>query len=65
MAVRCDDGSDNVRIDRAHFSVARLTDADDSVAYWLSQPVEERLRALERLRRVFYGDTGGGEGLSS
>jgi hypothetical protein len=51
------------RLDRTQFSVARLTDPDDSPEYWLSQPVEERLRALELLRRTFYGYTGVSEGL--
>jgi hypothetical protein len=48
---------DDLSLDRTQFSVARLTDADDSVQYWLSRPVEERLRALELLRRTFYGYT--------
>jgi hypothetical protein len=48
---------DEFRRDRTQFSVARLTDPDDSLEYWLSRPVEERLRALERLRRISYGDT--------
>jgi hypothetical protein len=51
------------RLDRTHFSVARLTDPDDAPGYWLSRPVEERLRALELLRRAFYGYTGADEGL--
>jgi hypothetical protein len=44
-------------LDRSQFSVARLTDPDDSVAYWLSRPVAERLQALELLRRAFYGNS--------
>jgi hypothetical protein len=44
------------RLDRTQFSVARLTDPDDALDYWLSRPIEERLRALELLRRIFYGD---------
>ena len=47
---------DEFRRDRTQFSVARLTDPDDALEYWLSRPVEERLRALEFLRRIFYGD---------
>ncbi len=43
------------RIDRSSFSVARLTDPDDSLAYWLSRSVEERLQAIESLRIAFYG----------
>lgn len=54
---------DEIRLDRTQFSVARLNDADDSVAYWLAQPATERLRALETLRRTFYDYTGAGEGL--
>ena len=45
------------RLDRTQFSVAKLNDPDDQVAYWLTRPVEERLRALELLRRTFYGHT--------
>jgi hypothetical protein len=43
------------RLDRTKFSVVRLTDPDDSVEYWLSRPVVERLQALEYLRRISYG----------
>ena len=57
------DGLDDLRVDRTQFSVARLTDPDDSFEYWLSRPVEERLRALEILRRTFYGYTSATEGL--
>jgi hypothetical protein len=58
-----EDQVDEFRLDRTHFSVARLTDADDAVEYWLSRPVEERLRALELLRRTSYGYTSATEGL--
>ncbi len=51
------DGLEDFRLDRTQFSVVRLTDPDDAVAYWLSRPVEGRLRALELLRRTFYGYT--------
>jgi hypothetical protein len=51
------------RLDRTQFSVARLTDADDAREYWLSRPVEERLRALELLRRTFYGYASASESL--
>ena len=50
-----EDCSTDFRLDRSHFSVARLTDPDDALQYWLSRPVEERLCALELLRRTFYG----------
>ena len=45
------------RLDRSHFTVARLSDPDDSVSYWLTRPVGERLQALEQLRMTFYGYT--------
>jgi hypothetical protein len=44
-------------LDRTKFSVARLNDPDDSLQYWLSRPIVERLQALERLRRISYGHT--------
>ena len=58
-----DDRSGDFRLDRTQFSVRKLSDRDDAVAYWLSRPAEERLRALELLRRTFYGYTDAGEGL--
>ena len=58
-----EDGAKDFRIDRSQFSVAGLTGPDDAVAYWLSRPVEERLRALELLRRTFYGYTDASGGL--
>jgi hypothetical protein len=63
METAGEDKVDEFSLDRAHFSVARLTDPDDAPRYWLSRPVEERLQALELLRRTFYGYTGAGEGL--
>lgn len=46
---------DAVRIDRTAFSVVPLGDEPDDRAYWLSRPVEERLAAVELLRRINYG----------
>ena len=63
MGTPSDDGIEDFRLDRTRFSVAHLTDPDDSVEYWLFRPVEERLRALELLRRTFYGYTSASEGL--
>jgi hypothetical protein len=48
---------DEFRLDRTQFSVAKLSDPDDALEYWLSRPVEERLQALEYLRRISYGYT--------
>jgi hypothetical protein len=58
-----EDELEEFRLDRTQFSVVRLTDRDDAVEYWLSRPVEERLRALELVRRTFYGYTSASEGL--
>jgi hypothetical protein len=63
MGTMSKDGLEDFRLDRTYVSVARLTDPDDAVGYWLSRPVEERLRALELLRRTFYGYTDASEGL--
>src|ERR1035438_4283421 len=57
MSAASEDGLEDFRLDRSQFSVVRLADPDDAVEYWLSRPVEERLRALELLRRTFYGYT--------
>ena len=63
MGTAPDESIDELKLDRTHFSVARLTDPDDALEYWLSRPVEERLRAMELLRRTFYGYTSASEGL--
>jgi hypothetical protein len=63
MAAQSDGQEEDFRLDRAHFSVVSLTAPDDGAAYWLSRPVEERLRALELLRRTFYGSPSATEGL--
>lgn len=61
--MRAPEQTEDLRLDRARLSVVRLTDPDDSADYWLSRPVEERLRALELLRRTFYVSAGSTEGL--
>ena len=58
-----EEGTEEIRLDRTYFSVVGLTDPDDAAAYWLSRPVEERLRALEFLRRTFYSCTSASGGL--
>jgi hypothetical protein len=62
MGTAREDELDDFQLDRTQLSVARLTDPDDALEYWLSRPIEERLRAIEHLRRAFYGDRAG-EGL--
>ena len=63
MGTESEERIDEFRLDRTQFSVVRLTDPDDTAEYWLSRPIEERLRALELLRRAFYGSASAGEGL--
>ena len=48
---------DDLRLDRGHFSLAKLSGFDDTVAYWLSRSVDERLQGIERLRIAFYGES--------
>jgi hypothetical protein len=54
---------DSLKVDRTQFSVARLEGRDDSLAYWLSRSVEERLQAIELLRQTFYDYSDAGAGL--
>lgn len=42
------------KLDRTHFSVATLNDADEK-AYWLGKSPAERLEALELMRQMIYG----------
>jgi hypothetical protein len=42
------------KLDRTHFSVARLGDSDEK-AYWLSKSPAERLEAVELIRQMIYG----------
>jgi len=46
---------DSVRLDRSAFSVGSLSDAPDEKAYWRTKTPEERLEALELMRRIIYG----------
>ena len=48
------------RVDRTYFSLRGLTEPEDALEYWLTRRVEERLQALEFLRRTFYGDSAHG-----
>jgi hypothetical protein len=42
-------------LDRTAFSVASLSDESDEKAYWLSKTPQERLQAVELMRRMNYG----------
>jgi hypothetical protein len=43
------------RLNRRAFSVRTLADQDDDGAFWLTRTPQERLAALEYLRRMAYG----------
>ena len=45
-----------LHIDKSAFSVTSLSGESDDRAYWLSKTPEERLRHIETLRRINYGD---------
>ena len=45
----------DIRIDKAFFSVASLSDQPDDRDYWLGRDPVERLRHIEVLRRINYG----------
>lgn len=52
--------------DRTTFKVRSLDDVDEDaerVEYWLGRPAEERLAAIEDLRRAWYGEDYTSEGL--
>ena len=46
----------SLKIDKSTFSVKRTFDESDDKAYWLSRTPYERLRYMETLRRLNYGD---------
>jgi hypothetical protein len=44
------------RLDKAHFSITTLDEADrEDAIYWRSRTPEERLAALELTRQTLYG----------
>ncbi len=43
------------RLDRTAFSVGNVVDQDDDGAYWQTKSPQERMAALEYLRRMAYG----------
>ncbi|MBF0409078.1 MAG: hypothetical protein HQM10_17150 [Candidatus Riflebacteria bacterium] len=48
---------DEIRMDKTRFSIVDLHDQSDDTAYWLTKTPQERLEALEYLRRINYGDS--------
>lgn len=46
----------DVRVDRTAFSVIPLNEDHDDADYWRSRSPQERLEALELMRRTLYGE---------
>jgi hypothetical protein len=45
----------DLKVDRNTLSIGRLSDSSGEKAYWLSRTPEDRLAALELMRRILYG----------
>lgn len=45
---------DCIDVDRNHIAIGSFEDEPDDVAYWLQRTPEERLAAIEFLRRQFF-----------
>ena len=54
---------EDLRLDRDHFEISTLAAPDDSLPYWLSRTPQERLQAVESLRRIFHGADYDAQGL--
>lgn len=46
----------SLKVNRKALTVTSLTDESDDKAYWLSRTPHERLRQIEILRQINYGD---------
>ena len=40
------------------YSLHNFSEVKENLTYWLSRPPEERIEAVEILRKQYYGDTG-------
>jgi len=47
----------DLKINKKAFSVISISDASGEKAYWLSRKPNERLKHIETLRRINYGDS--------
>jgi hypothetical protein len=52
----CMDEFDFPKVRRDVFKVTSLSDSSDDKEYWMSKTPEERLEAVELMRRIVYGD---------
>ena len=53
-------GAIEYHLDRTAFSVVTMERADEDGLYWASKTFEERMTAIEYLRRMAYGDAATG-----
>ncbi|HPJ37609.1 MAG TPA: hypothetical protein PK253_07215 [Spirochaetota bacterium] len=49
--------SDDVKLNKSAFVVSDGFDKNDEKDYWLSKTPEERLNAVELMRKINYGDS--------
>ena len=47
--------ADIPRLDKTAFAIGHLRDPDDEKAFWLAKSPQERLAAIEIMRRIVYG----------
>jgi hypothetical protein len=43
-------------LDKTAFTIGKLHDGGDEKAYWLSKSPQERIQAIEIMRRIVYGE---------
>jgi len=44
------------KIDKSAISIVDLQDSDDEKLYWLSKTPQERMQAIEIMRKILYGE---------
>ena len=44
-----------IKVDRSAFSIGNLYDGGDEKEYWLSKSPQERIEAIEIMRKIIYG----------
>lgn len=55
MGVSMNDDRDAFTLDRSFFRIRSRDDERDEVDYWLTQPPQRRIQAVEFLRESFHG----------
>jgi len=47
---------DTSKVDRSAFSIGSLHDGGDEKEYWKSKTPQERMQAIEIMRKIIYGN---------